>query len=696
MKRRTLLKAAAFAGLAGQPASRLLGFAPKPASEQARVHTVLLVAKCHLDVGFTLTQAKVMREYFDVYFPAAIKTASMLRATGADHYTWTTGSWLLYEYLEQANAEQRRAMENAVAAGDVAWHGLPFSWQTEMLDRSMIDGALGFSKALDQRFGRKTIGAKMTDVPGHSRGIVAPLCNSGIRLLDIGVNAASTPPDVPSVFLWKDPDGKTLAMMYHRSDYGGIVEVPGSGYAVDVEVRGDNSGPHTAVEIAAIYAKLRKQFPEAKVRAANLSDVATAVDTVRKSLPVITSEIGDTWIYGCASDPVKVARYRCVARSRKRWIAASKFAAGDLTDRKLLSHLLLAAEHTWGTDTKTYLDDDHYQPTSLATVLDKPGYVVMEQSWKEKRDDIDKGIASLPVDLQQEVARELSVLQPVIPEVAALSATDLKQPIETRHFTVRFDAATGAIIQLRNRTTGFDWASAETPLALLTYQTLASPEYEAFMKRYITVETDWAPKDFGKPGIEKFGAVACEWHPRVLRCLSRKDEHEDRIVLELTFDDPAAAATGNVAWPKQIFMELRLPTQAPQVHIAVSTFGKVQNRLPEALWMTFRPDHVLPALWKVEKVNQMVSVTDVVRGGGRSMHAIHERVSCSTDGKETYALKSLDAPVIAFGERSPLNFSLQPPDFTTGLHVNLFNNCWGTNYPQWSGGDWLYRFELFT
>ncbi len=77
------------------------------------------------------------------------------------------------------------------------------------------------------------------------------------------------------------------------------------------------------------------------------------------------------------------------------------------------------------------------------------------------------------------------------------------------------------------------------------------------------------------------------------------------------------------------------------------------------------------------------------------MHAVNERVCCSTAGKERFELKTLDAPVIAFGERSPLNFSTQMPDFATGVHVSLFNNCWGTNYPQWSGGDWLYRFQLF-
>jgi len=50
--------------------------------------------------------------------------------------------------------------------------------------------------------------------------------------------------------------------------------------------------------------------------------------------------------------------------------------------------------------------------------------------------------------------------------------------------------------------------------------------------------------------------------------------------------------------------------------------------------------------------------------------------------------------VVAFGDRSPLNFSPNQPDVKTGAHINLFNNAWGTNYIQWCGGDWAYRFAL--
>ncbi len=83
---------------------------------------------------------------------------------------------------------------------------------------------------------------------------------------------------------------------------------------------------------------------------------------IEVNLPVVKQEIGDTWIHGVSSDPLKLARYREVARLRQTWLAQQKFQIGDATDLALLRHILLEAEHTWGTDTKTWLDFDHYTP----------------------------------------------------------------------------------------------------------------------------------------------------------------------------------------------------------------------------------------------------------------------------------------------------------------------------------------------
>jgi hypothetical protein len=678
--------------LTGPATARMLG-TEDPPEKAPDVKKVLVMFKCHFDLGFIDTQAGVMRKYFDHFYPQAIQICTTMRQSGGDRYVWTTGSWLLYEYLEQANTTQRKRMEKAIANGDIAWHALPFSWQTELLDRSMVAGAIGLSKSLDKRFDRTTTGAKMTDVPGHSRGLIGPLTENGVKFLDIGVNSASTPPDVPSIFRWRNADGASLIMMYHRRNYGGVVRVPGSDLAVAVEVRDDNSGPHTVEEIRKIYAELREQFPNATITASDLTDIANAVEPSQSHLPVLTQEIGDTWIYGVPSDPVKVARYREVLRMRHSWITAGRFKAGDSTDLALLRRFALAAEHTWGTDTKTWLDFDHYRPKDLEPMLGTPHYKTVETSWTEKRDDINQGVATLPVSLRAEAERGLAGLKPVPPQTSGLKSHSAGELVEAKHFTLALDPATGAIRKLHSKVSGRDWASAEHPIALFSYQTFSKEDYDRFLASYITVKTDWAPKDFGKPNIERFGAESRTWRPKLTNSWSVEDANGQRVIAELHIDDAAAERSGAVAWPQQMYLELMLPNAEPVVHINFSWFGKAPNRMPEAMWLTFQPNAAEARNWMLDKVDSPVSPFDVVRGGNRHMHSLGRGLSY-TDTKGSLSIETLDAPVVALGERSPIYFSTTQPDISKGLHFSLFNNGWGTNYIQWFGEDMRFRFSV--
>jgi len=657
----------------------------------AEVKRVLVMFKCHLDVGFTDTQAGVMRLYFDRYFPQAIHVASLLRQGGEDRYVWTTGSWLLYEYLEQASSQQRRRVEEAVAAGALAWHALPFSWETEMLDRSMIAGALGLSQSLDRRFGRTTNGAKMSDVPGHSIGIVGPLAENGVKLLDIGVNGASTPPEVPPLFVWKDAEGASLIMMYHHKGYGGVVRVPGSDLAIDVEMRNDNGGPHSIEEIKKIYRDLRKQFPNAKATAANLSEIANAIEP--GNLPIVTQEIGDTWVYGVPSDPVKVARYREVSRLRREWIAQGKFRVGDPTDVALLRRLLLAVEHTWGVDTKRLKDYEHYTPKDLAKVVDTPKFRWAETSWAEKRKDIDEGIANLPEPLRGQALQSLRALQPVEPEQSGLDLHTAGTEIETTHFTLALDPNTGAICRLGAKAAGREWASPEHPLALFAYQTLSKADYDRFIGSYITAKTWWAPMDFGKPHIEKFGAQSRVWLPALTNCWAGKAASGHRVLAELRIRDAEAERVGLVAWPQKLYLEMLFPDAEPSAQINFSWFGKAANRLPEAMWLSFLPQAPDPQGWRLEKVDRWMSPLDVVRGGNRHMHAVSNAVRYK-DAQGEFTIETLDAPVVALGEKSPIAYSDAQPDLAGGFHFSLFNNAWGTNYVQWFAEDMRFRFNL--
>ena len=690
MKRREFVRTATAAGLVWQAGSfvSLLADQPKPEPDVKRV---LVMFKCHFDAGFIDTQANVVQRYFTEYFPRAIEIARTANAGGKRHYVWTTGSWLLYEYLEQASPANRKTMEEAIARGDIAWHALPFTWQTEMLSPSMIEGSLWLSKDLDKRFGKVTTGAKMTDVPGHTRGLIAPLAKHRVGFLEIGVNGGSTVAKVPPIFLWKSSSGATLPVMYHW-DYSGTARVPGSETVLATRVRDDNSGPHTAEEIAQMHSELAAQFPHAEIVACNLSEMAEAIAPHREELPVVTAEIGDTWIHGVASDPLKVARYREVARLREQWIASGKFKVGDGTDVALLRRILLEAEHTWGTDTKTWLDFDNYKPADLGPMLNSKNYKVVEFSWQEKRQDLLDGLATLPDALRAEAQKTIDALRPAEPSVPALGQPPGK-PIETAHFILGIDVKTGAINRLRSKAIEREWANENNPIALAAYQTLSKDDYDRFIKSYLTTTADWAFKDFGKPNIERFGAESRTWLPGSSTVHVEETSDAHRIVIQPRFDDEEAFRAGLASFPQKTFVEIVLPKSQPEIQLTVSWFQKPPTRLPEALWLTLNPAVASQKGWTLEKSGESVSPYDVVESGNRHMHALDTGLVYREGGHE-FSVQTLDAPLVALGERTPLLFSNQDPDLTHGIHSCLYNNAWGTNYIMWYGEDARFRYVV--
>jgi Domain of unknown function (DUF5054) len=657
------------------------------------VKRVLVMFKCHFDAGFADTQAGVVQRFFKKYFPKAIQTAGQLRDSGGkERYVWTTGSWLLYEFLEQASTGQRKVMEKAVTDGDIAWHALPFTWQTELMTPSLIAGGVGLSQALDRRFGRKTTGAKMTDVPGHTRGLVSPLADSGVKFLEIGVNDASTPAQLPPLFVWEDHSGAALIVMYHPG-YGAVSVVPGSDLAVATVVRDDDSGPHTLEEIHETYTALGKQFPNAEIVPTDLTTVANAVAPHSNALPVVTQDISDTWIHGVASDPLKLARYRQVARLREQWLTQKKFSVGDSTDLALLRHLLLEVEHTWGTDTKKWLDFNHYTPNELATMLDTKNYKVVQFSWQEKRQELSNGIATLPAGLRSEAESALRDMQAISPKVASSRALSSPYEIETTHFTLGIDPKTGAIRRLYSKKQRREWASAEHPLALFSYQTLSQQDYAEFFNSYVISEEDWAKKDFGKPNIERFGAKSQEWLSSLVDLQLEESSQDYRLLAQLKIDDPESLRSGRAAFPEKLYLELWVPEAEPALHLNFSWFNKRATRMSEAMWLSFHPIAPDPNGWLLEKSGQQVSPTDVVPGGNRHMHALSKGFEYR-DANGSLTVETVDAPLVALGKKSPLYFSKSQPDLAAGIHSNLFNNAWGTNYIMWFGEDMKFRFVL--
>ncbi len=638
---------------------------PDPAVER-----VLVVFKTHLDIGFTDLSSKVEQHYIDAFIPKALSVAEELRAAGGEErYVWTTGSWLIWAYLNSASPEQVRLLEEGIRRGDIAWNGMPYTVESEALNAPMFSGLLNLSEMLDRKYGKQTCGAKMTDVPGHTRSVVPLMREAGVRFLHIGVNGATPVPKVPEICRWRDADGSEIILMY-ADNYGGTRVLPGGKTAVSIQLTGDNQGPHSADYVRAIYAGLRKSYPNATIEAATLTEVADAMVGIQDLLPVVTQEIGDTWIHGMGSSPVRMAKFRALSRRYGQWIAEKQLDPGSKTAVDFAVQLGLIGEHTWGLDVKTHLKHwESYDYEAFQQARQLPEFQFIEASWREVDDNVERAIDLLPAELAAEARAEIAPIGN--PEPQTISGK-------------KYPAGLSLQGALRIGSGDLGLIAGE-----LLYETYSAADFRRFHKGYLTSSSDWALRDFGKPGVENSRAQSATLSALRQACDTRWTKEGRQIACRLAFEkddrvDPRF-------YPEEMYVNYSIDPSGRKVEMAVTLFKKPANRLPETYWLGFLPENVTQML--VEKTGRPVDVLDVVESGNRLMHGIDRYVDILTTGGRI-RITSQDALLISIGGRNLLRYPAVQPDISKGLYFCLFNNLWGTNFSMWFEGSITYRFTI--
>jgi hypothetical protein len=655
------------------------------------ITTIHTIFKTHLDIGFTDFARAVVEKYFNDYIPQALATAEALRRSDRpERFVWTTGAWLVYRYLEEAGPEARKRMEEAILAGDIVWHALPFTLHSELLDPSLFRHGLRYCQRLDRRFGKKTIAAKMTDVPGHTRAIVPLLAEAGIEFLHIGVNEGSTMPDVPPIFVWRDAGGSELVVMYQHT-YGTLMTVPGFPEAITFGHTVDNIGPQTPEQVVQLYGELQAAFPQASVIASTLDKFGALLAPLKARLPVVTGEIGDTWIHGAGTDPMKVSRFRELSRLRRSWLAGVGGNDRSQALEAFSDHLLLVAEHTWGLDIKHHLADPvHYRREQFDQVREQANFQKVEASWREQRTYLDEAVAALGDTAYAGQARQrLAAMAPSAADPADYSLVyPAGPPVSTTHFDLRFDPATGAIVDLQDLASGYNWASPANLLAWFRYQTFNGADYDRFLDQYLASRPEWALLDFSKPGLAEAGGVSGWWQPGLSGLYHRQNESGHHFLLDLSLPEICTVHYGG---PAHITLAIEAPDETPELRFDLQWWQKPANRQPEAFWFSFCP--LLPGggRWLMDKLGQWISPLDVVVNGNRKLHAVGQGVVYRNEPLDLL-ITTLDAPLVAPGEPSLMDFNNEQPDLARGMHFNLYNNIWGTNFPMWYDEAARFRF----
>lgn len=632
------------------------------------VSKVYVVFKTHLDVGFTDLSSVVTQRYVSEFIPKALDVSEKLYAENAkEKYVWTTGAWLIWKYLCTASPEEVKRLEAAIRRGDIVWNSVPYTVESESMNLDLFETCLLLSQKLDQKYGKKTIAAKMTDVPGHTRSIVAPMSRAGIRFLHIGVNSASPIPAVPEFCRWRDTDGSELILVYQQ-DYGSENILPGGKVAISVNFTGDNHGPHPYEKVKAIYADLQKRYPNARLIASSFNEIAEELLAMQDELPVVTSEIGDSWIYGYGSAPVRMAKFRALSELYSNWLREKKIDKNSDEALHFAVELGLIAEHTQGFDVKTHLCNwDKYDMDLFLPARSTEPFQKIEQSWKELDQYIYTAIQYLPLPLQKEALAKMK---------------EFDNPL-TPSFTEKARAVSAK-----------PWHSAVLKDGMLKieglfYQMYDNNDYEQYLDKYLRARYGWALDDLGKTGLDKSKAVSVSLPAQVIRQEELKDKKGIRTISELVF--PQQAGVDQRVYPEKMYVDVLEYRKGKKAEVALTLLQKPAVRLPEAYWLSFNADHIVSIV--AEKVGERVDVLDVVEKGNRQMHGIDHYIDLITTAG-TIRIKSEAAFLVNIGEAKGINYSLDYPDKLGGIHFNLSNNLWGTNFGMWNEGSLTYRFTI--
>ncbi len=145
--------------------------------------------------------------------------------------------------------------------------------------------------------------------------------------------------------------------------------------------------------------------------------------------------------------------------------------------------------------------------------------------------------------------------------------------------------------------------------------------------------------------------------------------------------------------PRRIVIESWLPDDAPTIALTLQWFDKPACRIAEAIWLSFVPAIRDAYGWRLDKLGAALEPHDVVRNGNRKLHAVGRGMTYR-DAEGQLEIECVDAPLVAPGEPSLLDFNNRQPPVERGMHVNLYNNVWGTNFRMWYDEDTKFRFHL--
>lgn len=662
------------------------------------IKKIILVFKTHFDIGFTDLAENVVRNYGTDMLRQVIETCNATQHLGKLRYVWTMPAWPLWYICNHCDQELKLELDRLIENGQIVWHALAFTSHTDFAAPEEYAQTLRYARALSERYGKPMpVSAKMTDVPGHGKMLPDILGNAGIKFLHLGCNEFATPPDVPELFFWKGSGEGRVLTMYSKGGYGTDLLPPDDWpYPVWMALMHthDNCGPQSAERICKLVEKAQKAYPQAEIICGTMDDFYAELSKCDLSgVPEVDKDMADTWIHGVGSYPGEVSRMReCRERSRKLHACYLERLLSDEVCVEEAEKLweqyydatTLFAEHTWGADVKTWLGPARvYEKEEFQQARKTEPYLFMERSWDEHRVRTAQAEACL-----DKLGKLLDGSAPVEAEKTAMHLDvrqhEQKVSICNHRYRLDFDALSGRIESVYDRKLKSTVLTAgKEGVFSYRYDRYGSADINEFLRSYGYHFTTWGIQDYGRENYPNCDHLT--FYPEF--------DGWEISGRELFLSYHAQKSQKEFGDGERMLLVIFFPEAGDELHVSFHLERKQASAYVESgsLVIPFAGDVV----YRIGKSGGIVDPSnDICACANHALFNMEREVTVIGE-KSAVLICAMDTPLFGIGSTGVYEYHKQFGDAREPvLYMNLFNNMWGTNFPQWIEGSFTYRFLL--
>ena len=692
--------------------------------EPVREITIFLLHHSHVDIGYTHVQKEVEKLQWS-YLEKAIELAKASQDNPyGSRFIWNTEvMWAVESYLENADGPKRKQFLEAVKKGWIELDGLYANMLTGLCSPEELFHLFDAGVNISSGAGVRLRSAMITDVPGWSWGLVAPMAQSGIRYFSAGTNRGHRIGSIirelgDRPFYWVSPSGEEKVFTWiHQEGYSLFHTGLGSeiqenlldeerifpyldwleenNYPYDMTVLryniGSDNGPPDE-NLCDLVKAWNEKYETPQLFISTVSQAFGIIEKrFRETIPEYRGDITGYWEDGAASsaNETSINRQNASRLSQAEVLLSMSPRASYPNQRigQAWKNIMLYDEHTWGSwnsisePESDFTTQQWETKKSFALNAEKYSKELLGTSFKNKATG--KEIKALEVvntnswprsGWAKYTSKDESPTYSIIDENEELTPTMKTRKNEFAFYVKDLPAFSSRIYLMKpdgktekqKPATNQYWIENE-------FFTLFIDKKNGSIEKLIWKETgeDLVDKNSGQ-GINQYLYVAGRSPEKPEPAILKKIVIKDNNTLVIKLEAPGC---------KSLRTLIRLDDQAPRIEI-INTLEKLKVFDPEGVHFAF------PFNIKNGELHWDLALADCrpekdqLPGSNKNFITIENYVDISN---ESFGITwiSPDAPLVEVGEimNDPISFGyakrLEP---TQTIYSYVMNNYWETNY----------------